>query len=186
MHFLCSEKLGDRAVTLDGKAYSTNRVMRRCYNGFGRSAPCKSYLPFNKFKSTITDSNIAREPLSVDHHKLHFEDFVELMPGTEVTLLISQMNHFFQDKNTKKFFEAELHSNPLIPRVISGKCYFAFKVVIESNPKCNDFIDSNLTQLEIANLCCFHEGVTIWLQLKHSKHLLNFFHFDFFQSIDTI
>ena len=45
MLFLHAEKLHDRAITLDGKAFSTNGVMRCCYNGFGQSAPCKSYLP---------------------------------------------------------------------------------------------------------------------------------------------
>ena len=111
---------------------------------------------------------------------------MELMAGTEVTLLISRMNHFFKDENTKTFFEAELKVYPLILRVISGKRYFAFNAVVESNPKYNDFIDSNLTRLEIANLRCFHEDLTIRLQLKHSKYLVNFFHFDFFESIDTI
>ena len=66
--------------------------------------------------------------------------------------------------------------NPILP----------FKAVVVSNPKFNDFIDSNLTWLKITNLCCFHKGVAIRLQLKHSNHLVNFFHFNFLQLIDTI
>ena len=58
-------------------------------------------------------------------------------------------------------FENELRANPLVPRVISGNCFFAFQAVVCSNPKSFDFIDSNLTKCEIAHLCGFHEGVAI-------------------------
>ena len=100
---------------------------------------------------------------------------------------MSHMNlFFFQDKNTFKLYQGKLKANPLVPRVISGKCYFEFQAVVVSNPKCNDFIDSNLTRLKFVNLHCFQLGVAIHLQLKYSKQIINFFHFDFFQPMDTI
>ena len=82
--------------------------------------------------------------------------------------------------------ENELRANPLVPRVISGKCFFAFQAVIHSNPKSSHFIDSNLTKREIAHLYGFHEGVMIRFELKHTKKSIIFFHFDFFNTMDTI
>ena len=96
------------------------------------------------------------------------------------------MNHYFQDKGTFKFFEGELKANPLVPRVISGKHYFPFKAIVCSNPKCKDFIDSNLTRWDIADLCALHKGVAIRFELKSTKPPINFFHFDFFNTMDTI
>ena len=108
--------------------------MRRCYNGFGRTIQGASYLPFNKIQKTLTDSSTARVPLSVDHHQLLFEDFVELKPDTKVTFLISHMNHFLTDKRSLKMFEVKLKANPLVSRVISGKSYFAFDAVFVPIP----------------------------------------------------
>ena len=116
--------------------------MHRCCNGFGRSSTVKSYLPFNKLKAKLTDLSTARHALTVVHHRLLFEDFVKLKPGTEVTFLISRMNHFFQNNGTKELFQAELAANPLIPRVISGKRYFPFQAVVRANPKYDDFVDN--------------------------------------------
>ena len=99
--------------------------------------------------------------MTVDHHRLLFEGFVKLKPGTEVTFLVAQMNHFFKDKNTFKLFQSELKANPLVSRVISGKRYFAFQAVVMSNLKCHDFIDSNYTCCKIADLCTFREGLAI-------------------------
>ena len=111
MLWLRENHIQEKTVDLGGNTFSTNGLMRCCYNGFGRSSAVKSYLPFNKLKAKLTDLSIARHPLTdlsiarhpltVDHHRLLFEDFVELKPDTEVTFLISRMNHFFQDKGTK-------------------------------------------------------------------------------------
>ena len=153
--FLHDERLHDRAETLNGQAFSTNRLMCCCYSGCGCSRPCKTYLPFYKLRSTVTDSSLARVPLIVDHHRLLFVDFIKLKPDTKVTFLISCMNHFSKDKRSLKI-EAEMMANPLVPRVISGKSYFTFQDVVHSNPKYNDFIDSNLTKHKILHLCGFH------------------------------
>ena len=82
-------------------------------------------------------------------------------------------------------FQNELKANPLVSRVISGKRYFAFQAVVTSNPKSNDFIDSNYTHNEIANLCSFREGLAVRFELKSTKRPINFFHCDFFDSMDT-
>ena len=119
--------------------------MRRCYNSFGRYKDDIIYLPFNKLQPTFNASSLARVPLSIDHHRLLFEDFIELKPGTEVTFLISQKNHYLKDSKNKKLFEDELKANPLLSRVISGKRYFAFNTVVQSNPIQNQVTLSTVT-----------------------------------------
>ena len=111
-----------RAATddLNGQAMSTNGLMRHVYSSFGRSREVKSYLPFNNLQSTVTDCSIARAPLSINHHRLLFEDFIKLKPGVKVTFLISPMNHFFKDLTSKKIFQNELMANPLAPRLSVG------------------------------------------------------------------
>ena len=161
-------------------------LMLRCYNGFGHCKEDASCLPFKKLQQRINGLSSVRVPLSVDHHRLLFKDFVELKPGTEVTFLISRQNHYLKDCRNKKLFEEELQANPLLSRVISGKRYFAFNAIVTSNPKSSDFIDSNFTKQEIAHLCGFHEGVAIRFELKVTKKSIHFFHFDFFQTMDTI
>ena len=184
MLFLREDRLRATSLLLGAKPFSTNGVMRRCYNGFGRATSC-SYLPFNNMKPTLIDPTLSTQPLTLDHHRLLFEDFVELTPGTEVVFLVSRMNHFFQDKITFQLFQNELKANPSVSRVISGKRYFAFQAVVTSNPKCNDFIDSNYTHSEIAKLCIFREGVAIRFELKSTKRPINLFHYDFFDSMGT-
>ena len=184
MLFLREDRLRATSLALGAKPFSTNGVMRRCYNGFGVANSC-TYVPFNEMKSTLTNSSLSRQPLTVDHHRLLFEDFVELKPGTEVVFLISRMNHLFQDNHIFKMFQNELKENPLVSRVISGKRYFTFQAVVSANPKSEDFINSNYTRSEIANLCTFREGVAIRFELKSTKATINIFHYDFFQSMDT-
>ena len=89
MLFLLEERICQKANDLGGQAFSTNGLMRRCYNGFGRCKEDVSYLPFNKLQPIFNASSSARAPLSVDHRRLLFEDFVKLEPGIEVTLLLS-------------------------------------------------------------------------------------------------
>ena len=67
MLFIREDRLCATSVILNGKPFSTNRVMRRCYNGFG-AGTARSYIPLNKMKSTLTDYSLAGQPLSVDHH----------------------------------------------------------------------------------------------------------------------
>ena len=184
MLFLREDCLRATSLSLGAKPFSTNGVMRRCYNGFGSATPC-SYLPCNKMKSTLTDPSLCRHALTLDHHCLLFKDFVELTPGTEVVFLVSRINHFFTDKTTFKIFQSELKSNPLVSRVINGKRYFAFQAIVMSKTKSQDFIDSNYTHSEIANLCTFREGLAIRFKLKTTKAPINFFHYDFFDSMDT-
>ena len=186
MLFLREERIQQKADELGGQAFSTNGLMRCCYNGFGRCKEDASYLPFKKLQQRINGLSSARVPLSVDHHRLLSEDLVELKRCTEVTLLISRQNHYLKDLRTKKLFEEELKVNPLLSRVISGKCYFAFNAIVASNPKSSNFIDSNFTKQEIAHLCGFHEGVAITFELKVTKKSMHFFHFDYFQTMDTI
>ena len=90
MLFLRENRLRATSLSLGAKPFSTNGVMRRCYNGFGSGNSC-SYLPFNLMKPTITDPLLSRQPLTLDHHRLLFEDFVELTPGTEVIFLVSRI-----------------------------------------------------------------------------------------------
>ena len=90
MLFLLEARIRAASDKLNGQAMSTNGLMRHVYSSFGRSNPeVKSYLPFNKLQSIVTDPSIARAPLSIDHHRLLFKDFVEFKPGLEVTLLES-------------------------------------------------------------------------------------------------
>ena len=145
MLFLWEERIRQKADGLGGQAFSTNGLMRRCYNSFGRYKDDIIYLPFNKLQPTFNASSLARVPLSIDHHRLLFEDFIELKPGTEVTFLISQKNHYLKDSKNKKLFEDELKANPLLSRFISGKRYFAFNTVVQSNPIQNQVTLSTVT-----------------------------------------
>ena len=59
----------------------------------------------------MTDTSIARAPLSIDHHRLLFEDFVELKPGVEVTLLISRILFCLYFLNHLVFFCSKQFTN---------------------------------------------------------------------------
>ena len=149
MLYLHKARICATTDALKGQAMSTNGLMHHVYSSFGHSRPCKSYVPFNKLQSTLTDTSIARVPLTIDHHRLLLEDFVKLKPSVEITFLISRMNHFLKDPTTLKMFENELVASLLAPRVISRKHYFAFQAVVCSNPKCTYFVYSNLTNREM-------------------------------------
>ena len=60
------------------------------------------------------------------------------------------------------------------------------KAVVPANPKYNDFVDSNFTKGEISDLCSFHEGLTIRFELKSTNCPIIFFHFNFFNCLDSI
>ena len=47
-------------------------------------------------------------------------------------------------------------------------------------------MDSNFTKQEIAHLCGFHGGVAIRFELKHTKKAIHFFHFNYFQTMNSI
>ena len=77
------------------KVYQTNGIMCQIYNGFAKQ--CTVWAPYNKLSDLLTDPTRTRNLLTPDQHRLLFEHFAALTPGTTVAILLRSNHYFLND-----------------------------------------------------------------------------------------
>ena len=112
--FLRTDRLNTKLVELSRKPFQISAIMKQVYNNF--SSESKVWFPFLHLRELLSDDTKSKEVLTVDHHRLLFEDFVELCEGDYVIILINSSHHFLslletsiKMYSTTKSFKNESH-----------------------------------------------------------------------------
>ena len=73
--FLRTDRLNTKLGELSRKPFQTCGIMKKVYNNF--SSESKVWFPFLHLKELLSDDTKSKEVLTVDNHRLLFEDFLE-------------------------------------------------------------------------------------------------------------
>ena len=89
-------------------------VMRKSHNSFQTKKRHASWKPFLQLKELLT-SDKAIEPLTRSHHRLFFEDCMQLDKSEEVVFMFSSDAPMLQDKSIVRSLSQNIKINPLKP-----------------------------------------------------------------------
>lgn len=161
------------------------------YNNF--SSESKVWFPFLHLKELLSDDTKSKEVLTVDNHRLLFEDFLELCEGDYVIILINSSHHFLVDPYWKEILKGILQRNPIKTRVIEKKRFFVFETIVRSNRHGNDFVNNVLNKKEILRFCSKREGSAVRFDIidnvdatDASPYTIDIFYHEFFETLDQI